>query len=122
MQAVNFPFIKSIIFEELNCPNDEFLNRRIKSEFLMFLNCRKWRYMNLIRHDTEENPYCEIKLQENILQVKANRELIKIFLDVMKKFENINFGDGVEIESVNFSRSKIFADKFHSKKWSKIFN
>ena len=91
MQAVNFPFIKSIEFEEIEVENNDKLNRRIKSEFFMFLNCRKWRYMNLVRHGTEENPYCEIKLQEKILQVKANREVIKICRESMQKFENIEF-------------------------------
>ena len=47
--------------------------------------------MNLVRHGTEENPYCEIKLQEKILQVKANREVIKICRESMQKFENIEF-------------------------------
>ena len=66
MDAVNFPYIKAIEFEEIEVENNDKLNRRIKSEFFMFLNCRKWRYMNLIRHGTVENLYCEITLQENI--------------------------------------------------------
>ena len=45
MHAVNFSFIKSIKFEELNCPNDEKLNRRLKQEFFLYLNCYKWRRM-----------------------------------------------------------------------------
>ena len=89
MEAVNFPFIKSIEFEEIEVATNEKLNRRIKSEFFMFLNCRKWRYMNLIRHGTAEKLYYEIKLQEKILQVKANRDVIKICCEAMQKFENI---------------------------------
>ena len=91
MEAVNFPFIKSIEFEEIEVENNVKLNRRIKSEFFMFLNCRKWRYMNLIRHGTAEKLYYEIKLQEKILQVKANRKVIKICREAMQKFENIEF-------------------------------
>lgn len=109
MQAVNFPFIQSILFKEIDCPNDEKLNRKIKSEFYMFVNRRKWRYMNFIRHGTEENPYCIFELHENILYITANSELIKIFLETIKKFE-----------SDTYQRSKTSAYKFHSKKWSKI--
>lgn len=90
MYAVNFPFIKEIKFFELDSPNNEYLNRRMKREFFLFLNCRKYRYMHLVRHGAEENPYCVIEFNERILRVKANRELIEIFLDAMKKFENIN--------------------------------
>ena len=100
MEAVNFPFIKSIEFEEIEVANNDKLNRRIKSEFFMFLNCRKWRYMNLVRHGTEENPYCEIELKENILYVKANRELIKIFCEALQKFENIELNK--ICQTVNF--------------------
>lgn len=90
MYAINFPFIKEINFFKLDCPNDEYLNRRMKREFFMFLNCRKYRHMHLVRHGAKENPYCVIELNEHVLHVQANCELIKIFLDAMKKFENIN--------------------------------
>ena len=86
MQAVNFPFIKSIEFEEIEVENNDKLNRRIKSEIFMFLNCRKWRYMTLIRHGTEGTPYCEIELNKHILYVKANREVIKICCEATQKF------------------------------------
>ena len=89
MQAVNFPFIKSGQFEELNCPNNEKLNRRLKQEFFLYLNCYKWRHMNFSRNGTAENPYCIFELKEKILYVKANADLIKIFREVMQKFENI---------------------------------
>lgn len=89
MHAVNFPFIKSVQFEELDCPNDEKLNLRLKSEFLNYLNCYKWRNMNYSRRGTAENPYCVFELKEKILYVKANAELIKIFRELMRKFENI---------------------------------
>lgn len=97
MYAINFPFIKEIKFFELSCTNDEKLNRKIKSEFLMFLNCRKWCYMNFIRHGSEENPYCVFELHENILSVKANRELIAIFLGMIEKFENIGLNKFVKL-------------------------
>lgn len=89
MQAVNFPFLKAVKFEEINCPNDEKLNRRLKTEFLHYLNCYKWRHMNYSRRGTAENPYCVFELREKILHVKANSELIKIFRDLMQHFENI---------------------------------
>lgn len=109
MQAVNLPFIQSILFKEIDCPNDEKLNRKIKSEFYMFVNRRKWRYMNFIRHGTEENPYCIFELHENILYITANSELIKIFLETIKKFE-----------SDTYQRSKTSAYKFHSEKRSEV--
>ena len=102
MYAVNFPFIKKIKFFELSCLNDAKLNGKMKNEFLMFLNCRKYRYMHFVRNGDEKNPYCVLELRENILSVKANRELTEIFLDVIKKFENINFDNHVEFESNNF--------------------
>lgn len=89
MQAVNFPFIKSVEFEELNCPPDEKLNRRLKSEFLHYLNCYNWRHMNFSRSGNEENPYCVFELKKRVFHVKANAELIKIFRELMQKFENI---------------------------------
>lgn len=91
MDAVNFPFIKTIQFEEIEVENNDKLNRRIKSEFFMFLNCRKWRHMNLIRHSTAEKLYCEIKLQEKILQIRANCDAIKICREAIKKFKNVEF-------------------------------
>lgn len=119
MHAVNFPFIKSILFKEIDCPNDEKLNRRIKSEFYMFVNCRKWRYMNFIRHGTEENPYCIFELHENILYITANSELIKIFLETIKKFENIE-GSNIKFESDTYQGSETSSYKFHSEKRSEI--
>ena len=48
MYAVNFPFIKSIKFETLDCTNNEKLNCHLKREFYQYLNCYKWRRMEFI--------------------------------------------------------------------------
>ena len=89
MQAVNFPFLKSVQFEVADCPNNEKLNRQLKQAFLHYFNCYKWRHMNFYRSGTEENPYCIFEIKEKILYVKANCELIKIFRELMQKFENV---------------------------------
>lgn len=70
--------------------------------------------MNFVRHGTEENLDCKIELRENILFVKANNELIQIFLDAMKKFENINLESDVKFESDDSGGSKVFDYKVYS--------
>ena len=92
MYAVNFPFLKSVKFEELDCPNNEKLNCHIKQEFYLYLNCYKWRRMDFIYQGCPEDnkkPYCIFKLKKRILHIQANAEVIKNFREIMKHFENI---------------------------------
>ena len=85
MIAVNFPFIKSIHFEELNIPNDDKANKKYKQYFYLFINCRNFRSMKNI-----QNSYCFFSLESHILTIKANQNFIEICLDILNQFENSN--------------------------------
>ena len=91
MIAVNFPFIKSIHFEEFNIPNDDEANKKYKQYFYLFINCRNYHSMKQI-----QNSYCSFLLDDHILTVRANRNFLQICREILTKFDNsisINIDD-----------------------------
>ena len=88
MHAVN-SYIKFVRFEEIDCPNYAFLNKRLKHEFYLHLNARKYRGMINFYAGSEENFYCHFELVGNVLIVRANKELIELCRQVLNTFENV---------------------------------
>ena len=88
MLAVN-SYIKFVRFEEIDRPNISRINPRLKNEFYLHLNARKYRGMKNFYAGGEENFYCHFELVGNVLIVRANKELIEMCRDILSKFENV---------------------------------
>ncbi len=89
MRAVN-SYIKFVRFEELDRPNDTKANKRLKQEFYLHLNARKYRGMRNFYAGGEENFYCHFELVGNVLVVRANKDLIEQCRKVLNTFENVS--------------------------------
>lgn len=88
MRAVN-SYIKFVRFEERDIPNWSWVNKRLKNEFYLHLNARKYRGMKNFYAGGEENFYCHFELVGNVLVVRANKELIELCRQVLNTFENV---------------------------------
>lgn len=89
MFAVN-SYIKFVRFEEIDRPNISCINPRLKNEFYLHLNARKYRGMRNFYAGGEENFYCHFELVENVLIVRANKELIELCRQILSMFENVS--------------------------------
>ena len=88
MRAVN-SYIKFVRFEEIDRSNDARENRRLKQEFYLHLNARKYRGMKNFYAGGVENFYAHFELVENILVVRANKNLIELCRKILSMFENV---------------------------------
>ena len=88
MRAVN-SYIKFVRFEEIDRPDDVGENRRLKNEFYLHLNARKYRGMKNFYAGGVENFYAQFELVENILVVRANKNLIELCRKILNMFENV---------------------------------
>ena len=88
MRAVN-SYIKFVRFEERDIPNNAADNKRLKNEFYLHLNARKYRNMKNFFAGGEENPYCHFEIVGNVLIVRANKFLIELCRKVLSMFENV---------------------------------
>lgn len=89
MTAVNFPYIKFVKFEQIDCSNSSRINRYIKNQFYLYMNCRAYRNMKQIYRTFQGNIYCHLKLQGDTLTVMANQELINICRVALDQFDKI---------------------------------
>ena len=88
MFAVN-SYIKFVRFEEIDRPNISLINPRLKNEFYLHLNARKYRGMRNFYAGGEENFYCHFELVGDILRVQANKYLIEMCRKILSMFENV---------------------------------
>ena len=89
MTAVNFPYIKFVKFEQIDCSNSSRINRYIKNQFYLYMNCRAYRNMKQIYRTFQGTLYCHLKLQGDTLTVMANQELINICRVALDRFDKI---------------------------------
>ena len=89
MRAVN-SYIKFVRFEEIDRTNEAKRNPRLKNEFYLHLNARKYRGMKNFYAGDEKNFYCHFELVENILVVRANKDLIELCRKILSLFENVS--------------------------------
>ena len=73
MRAVN-SYIKFVRFEEIDRSNDARENRRLKQEFYLHLNARKYRGMKNFYAGGVENFYAHFELVENKTFVRNKKK------------------------------------------------
>ena len=83
-------YIKFVRFEECDIPNDDAKNKRLKQEFYLHLNARKYRGMKDFYAGGVENFYCHFKLDGNVLVVRANKNFIELCRKILSMFENVH--------------------------------
>ena len=88
MRAVN-SYIKFVRFEEIDRLNRADINPRLKNEFYLHLNARKYRGMKNFYFGDEEKFYCHFELVGNVLVVRANKDLIELCRKMLSMFENV---------------------------------
>lgn len=89
MRAVN-SYIKFVRFEEIDRPSYTWWNKRLKHEFYLHLNARKYRGMINFYAGDEENFYCHFERVKNVLILRANRDLIELCRAVLNMFDNVS--------------------------------
>ena len=87
MRAIN-SYIKFVRFEERDAPpDDNSAIRRLKHEFYLHLNCRKYRGMK--NFYAGDNSYWHFELVGNVLVVRANEKVITECRKILSLFKNV---------------------------------
>jgi len=89
MRACNYPYIKSVRFEERNWIVDKSLQGRLKNEFYLHLNARKYRGMKFYLRGNIGEECCSFEVVNHVLIVKTNQDMINKLRCVLLEFDNI---------------------------------
>lgn len=92
MEACNANTIKCIHFTTIETNNNEYFNKKMKLEFMMFLDNYEYRRVNkYVKYLLPNNQqlYCSIiRNNDRSLTVQANDELIDKFKQIVQSFDN----------------------------------